>query len=295
MGLITAKYFHDCTETPLQFNTESGWKSVCTGLRLVVVGYVILIGGALAGWLLLRIGLDDGPIVRLTSRSTQDDRDTFILLGVLALTGAGLFSYGFVLAGQWQCLMYAPQRQHTKELMYVCFNLVLVGSLLNAIGVYLDGARTYAAIREGLDEVAKLDPLSPGTLLQLGSIALGLVGSLVFSQFLRSVASCFQDRARVRSVDLNLGFVGLLVGGSAGTLLCVARLSFRAEFVPWLVSGWLLCFLWHLYLVYSVCRCLEDGLTSGAEVNGKWTRQDQGATALHSLSGLHRLVKQTEE
>lgn len=295
MSLVTAKYFRDCTETPLQANTESGWKAVSTGLRLVALGYVILISGAVAGWLLLRAGMEDGPIVGLSSDAIQEERETCLLLGVLILAATALFSYGFVLVGQWHCLMYSPQHQNAKELMYVCFNLVLLGSLLNVVGAYLDGARTYAALRQGLAEVANLDPWSPGTLLQLCSVVLGLLGSLVFSQFLRTVASCFQDRARTQSVDLNLGFVGLLLGGSAGTLLCVARLSFRAAFLPWLACGWLLCFLWHLYLVCSVYRCVEDGLKRGAEVDGKWLRRDQGSIVMHSLSGLHRLANRVKD
>lgn len=294
MSLITAKYFHDCTETPLQFNSESGWKGVSAGLRLVTVGYVFLVGGAILGGLLLRLGWDDGPLVRMTSYSIREDRDLFLLMGLLALGATALFSYVLVLAGQWRCLMYAPQRQHSKELMYICVNLVLLGLILNGAGIYLD-AGSYLALREGFDSMTKLDLGRPGLLLQLGSLVVGLVGSLVFSQFLRGVAHCFQDQACVRSVDLNLGFVGLLLGGSAGVVFCVSRLSLRSEILPWLIGGWLLCFIWHLYLVYSAYRCVEDGLLRGVEVEGKWIRQHQSrAVGVRTLSGLHRLAKRAE-
>jgi hypothetical protein len=292
MTLITAKYFRDRSETPPQFNTESGWKAISIGLRAIALGYFFLIVGATIGGLLLGMGLDRGPLAHLVRHSAQETRDSFLLIGILALGATALVSYLLVLAGQWLCLMYAPQRQNSKELMYVCFSLLLFGSLLSAAGVYLDGARLYAALHEG---TAELDFKKPATLLVLSSVVLGLVSSLVFSQFLRSVASCFQDRARIRSVDLNLGFVGLLLGGSVGTWLCVSRLSFRSEFLPWLVGGWLLCFLWHLQLVSSVYRCVEEGLRRGVEVNGPWTRKDRASSpAIPRPSGLQRTVSRVK-
>src|SRR5262249_32261999 len=152
--------------------------------------------------------------------------------------------------------------------MYVCINCVLIGSLLNVVGVYLDGGQTYAALQQGVRGLDQIDLLSPGNLLQLISGALGLFGSLVFSQFLRNVASCFDDRSRVGSVDLNLGFVGLLLGSSIGTLFLVPRLAPRGELLPWLAGGWLVCFAWHLWLVRSVRRCVEDGLERSLAQSG---------------------------
>jgi hypothetical protein len=294
MTLITSKYFTDPSETALHFNTETGWQAVSKGLRLIAAGYFILIGGTIAGLLLLRLGLEDGPaIVAINIRF--DDRENLLLLGVLTLGLTAVFSYGFILLGQWHCLMYAPQGHHAKELIYICFNCLLVGSALNAVGAYLDGARTYAALRQGLAEVEKLNPWSPGNLLQLGSAGLGLFGSLVFSQFLRSVATCFQDQGRVRAADLYLSFMGLLLGGSIGTLFFVKRLSFRTEFFPWLVTGWLLCFIWHLYLVRSASRGVDEGLlrSSGVNTTGL-SSEETGSIAIHTLSGLHRLAQRAQ-
>ncbi len=231
----------------------------------------------------------------MSSDAIQEQREGCLLLGLLTLVATAVFSYGFVLFGQWRCLMYSPQHQHAKEVMYVCFTLVLLGSLLNGVGAYLDRARAFAAMQRGLAEVVTLDLRSPGTLLQLCSLVLGLIASLVFSQFLRNVATCFQDQARIRNVDFNLGFVGLLLGGSVGAVLYAARLSLLTRFLPWLAAGWLFCFLWHLYLVASVCCCVENHLNRGAAVEGKWIRQHEGSVALHTLSGLHRMVKRVQD
>ena len=116
--------------------------------------------------------------------------------------------------------------------------------------------------------------------------------SLVFSQFLRNVASCFNDRARVRSVDFNLAFVGLLLGGSVGTVFCVHRIASKTELLPWLAGGWLLCFAWHLWLVKSVRRCVDDGL--GADPGPRVLPRPKGLSGVRvvrTLSGLRRLAQ----
>ena len=45
---------------------------------------------------------------------------------MLTLGVTAFLSYGLVLAGQWRCLMYAPERQNAKELMYLCLNSVFL-------------------------------------------------------------------------------------------------------------------------------------------------------------------------
>jgi hypothetical protein len=292
MSLITAKYVNASTETALQYNSETGWRAVSRGLRLVVLGYIILIGGTGLGLALLRLGLSDAPLIRTAAGA--EDRDLVLLMALGALGLTALFSYGLVLVGQWHCLMYSPQAQHAKELMYVCFNCVLMASLMNGLGAYLDGGSTYAALRAGPDELDRLDLWSAGNLLQLGSAALGLLGAWLFSGFLRTVASCLQDRARARSVDVSLLLMGLLLGGSVGALFLVQRLSFRAQSVPWLVAGWLLCFALHLSAVNGVSRCLQAGLRRG--LSRTMIRVvPRGAVAMHTLSGLHRMVEGTKD
>jgi hypothetical protein len=291
MSLWTSRYLMDLEDEPLPVNSDAGWQAVSRGLLFVVVGYLALIAGSVLGLLLIRLGVEDGPVIQHLNRD-MEDRETFLLLGLAALGLTALFSYGLVLVGQWHCLRYAPQHQHAKELMYLCFNCLVVGSALNVAGAYLDGARTYAALRGGLDEVNRLDLGSTGNVLLLASMGLGLVASLVFSQFLRNVASYFRAEALVRSVDLNLAFVGLLLGGSLGTLFLVRRGAPKAELLPWLAAGWLLCFAWHLYLVNGVRRCVRQGLNAGPGQGGASPREvSAGTVHIHSLSGLYRMAR----
>jgi hypothetical protein len=294
MSLTTAKYLPDGGDTPLQFNVESGWQEICRGLGHVVWGYAVLVGGCLLGAGLLWLALD-GRLITTWAGATVQDRQSVLALGVLTLGLTAFVSYGMVLTGQWRCLMYAPERQSAKELMYLCLNCVFLASGLNVLGVILDGGRSYAALRDGWEGVERIDLWSAGNLAQLGSAGLGLFASLVFSQFLRNVASCFHDRARVRSVDLNLALMGLLLGGSAGTLFWAHRQALKTEMLPWLVGGWLLCFAWHLWLVNSVRRGVADGLGGRPALTVlPAPHRTAGGVALHSLSGLRRLANQAD-
>ena len=294
MSLTTVKFLQDAGDTPSLFNVESGWQEISRGLGHVVWGYAVLIGGCLLGAGLLWLALD-GRVVTGWAGATEQDRESVLALGVLTLGLTAFLSYGLVLMGQWRCLMYAPERQNAKELMYLCLNCVFLASALNVVGVILDGARSYAALQQGWEGVEGIDVWSTGNLVQLGSAGLGLFASLVFSQFLRNVASCFNDRARVRSVDLNLALVGLLLGGSAGTLFWVHRLASKAEMLPWLVGGWLLCFAWHLWLVHSVRRGVADCLRRQPALAVRPAPHRAAAgIALHSLSGLRRLANKAD-
>ncbi len=292
MTLTTAKYLGAPAESALHFNTEAGWRSVSRGLRLVVLGYVVLIGGTALGLALLQLGLSDALLVRRSAAG--EDRGLLLLMALLSLGLTAVLSYGLVLVGQWHCLMYSPQAQHAKELMYVCFNCVLMASLLNGLGAYIDDGRTYAALRKGVDELDRLDLWSAGNLLQLGSAALGMLGAWVFSGYLRAVAGCLNDRARARSVDVSLLLMGLLLGGSVGALFLVQRLSFRAQSVPWLVAGWLFYFALHLNAVHGVSRCLQAGLRRGLS-RTMLRVVPHGAVTMHTLSGLHRLANGTKK
>jgi hypothetical protein len=291
MSLSTSQYVVSPTDTPLEFNTETGWRAIRKGLALVMGGYFILVCGGVLALVSVWLGVGEGPAAR-DAGDSMTDQEGFLLLGVLVLGLTAVLSYGLVLAGQWHCLKYAPQGKHAKELMYACVNCVLVGSILNAVGAYLDGGRTFDILQDGLAAVDKIDLFSPSNVLLLAGAVLGLVNMLVFSQFLRSVAGCFQDPSRQRTGDLNLGFVGLLVGGSFGALFYLPRVGLRGALLPWLAGAWLLCLAWHLCLVTRAYACVGDGLRGSAGSPETPPGEGQpGSLSAHTLSGLHRLAK----
>ena len=287
MSLRSADFLQHVNDQPMQYNGGPGWQQISAGLQLVSVGYCVLLLGSAAGTVFVWLALS-GP----TAGDGPSERNPFPLMAAATLFLTALFSYGLVLAGQWRCLMYAPQRHSAKELMYICFHCLLVGSLLSAIGAWLDGGKTYAALQQGWAGLQGLDFWSAGNLMQVGSVLMGVLGSLVFSQFLRNVADCFSDRRGARAVDLNLWFMGLMIGGSVGALFFVRALTLKGDTLPWLVSGWLLCFAWHLWLVLRVRRCVADGLR---RVAVQWAppvpAAGVGAVLTHTLSGLRRIAR----
>jgi hypothetical protein len=293
VSLATAKYFNDRGESPLQIKLEPGWQETSRGLALVAWGYAVLVGGSALGAALVWLALDGGGLLGRFG-AARKDQDGLLLLGVGAVALTAALSYALVLAGQWRCLLYAPERQSAKEVMYLCINAVLVASVLNVLGAWVDGGRTYAALQGGWDEVARLDCGGAGVLLEAVSAGLGLFASLLFSLFLRSVASCFADRARVLSVDVNLGLVGLLLGGSAGAALYAPPRALHAGLLAWLAGGWLLCFAWHLALVRSLRRSVDAALLSAAPARvlpAPRSMPGAGVLPTHSLSGLRRLAQ----
>ncbi len=288
MTLRSAQFLQDAGVPALQFHDEFGWRQISAGLRIVSVGYGVMIVGSILSGLLVWQALA-GQVV--PGMGEEAGRNLFVSLTALAVLLTAVCSYGLVMLGEWRCMMYAPPRHSAREVMYVCFNSLLASAVLNCVGVYLEGGQTYAALQQGWEGVRELNVWSAGNLMQLTSIGLGVLGSLVFSQYLRNVADCFHDRRGARAVDFNLGFIGLMIGGSLGAYFGLHAVTLGADTLPWLAGGWLLCFTWHLWLVLRVRRCVANGVRTAAQARTPKRRSKVVAVLAHTLSGLHRLAR----
>ena len=296
MSMVTARYLVTAADSKaVRLNSDSGWRSIGQGLGVVAFGYAALLVGGALGALLLYGAASGRPVLGCYALDAAGQED-LQLLGVVVLGSGAALGFGAVLLGQWLCLMYAPQGGGAKESIYVCFTCVLVASALIAAGVYLDGDRAYAALGDGQGGWRQLDLHRAGLLLLAAGTALGLVGVLVFTLFLRGLAACFRDRARVLGVDLNVWAVGLLLGGSVGATGVAYRLAPEVDLAPWLAGGWLACFAWHVCVVLSVRRCVRDNLRRHDLARASRARIPAlGRADMHSLSGLHRLARGTAE
>jgi hypothetical protein len=292
-----AKSRKETPETPAQSQREAGWKGIGTGLALVMWGYGILVAGSILGPVLLWLAVDGARQFPELER-LKGERGTLVLVGALILGVTALLSYGLLLAGQWYCLMSSPL-QRGQGFLCICLTTVILAATLTVFGAIQDGKGTYTALQQGGAELARLNPSSPGSLLLITSAALGLFGSLIFSQFLRCIATRFDDYNRMRSVDFNLTCVGVLLGGSVGAMICAHRFAFRPDVLPWLAGGWLGCIAWHLLLVWSVRACVKEGLAAGfadvvpesaPSVEVPVPMAKPGAITMNTLSGLRRLA-----
>jgi hypothetical protein len=295
----TAQYIKETAqETPLRYNQKSAWEGIGTGLGLVVWGYGALVAGVGLGTGILWHVSGTGPLKSLIGPA-QHNRAALLPLGIAIIGLSVLVSSGLILTGQWRCLMDAPQQQKSKGFLLVSLAVFLFALVLSIGGVCLDGARTYNALLNGGPELSNFDACTPGNLLLAGAAGLVLFSSLLFSQFLRNVSACFDDAGQMRSVDTNLAFVGLLLGGSVGIMFCAYRFAFRAEVLPWLIGGWLVCVVWQLLLASGVRQCIDDGLRGcledslsdlpapAPEPEARFTR---GSVTMNTLSGLRRLA-----
>jgi hypothetical protein len=288
MPLDTARFLQDPDNHPQQYD-ESGWRQIRTGLLFVAIGYSALILGSIVSGALIRLALSGQYLP--SPGEEEDFQKQLALLVASSLVVTAVCSYGLVMLGQFRCMMYAPPRHCAKEVMYVCFQCLFVAFVLNGFGVYLDEGKTYAALQDGWPGVRILNPRSVANYMHLASFVLGIVSTLVFSQYLRKVAECFDDCGGVQAVDLNLVFMGLMIGGSVGVYYCVGWLKLKGIPLVWPAAGWLLCLFWQLWLVLRIRRCVHSGLRRAAEE--RIPILPTGAIQTATLSGLHRRAKET--
>jgi hypothetical protein len=300
--LSTAKYCKRAPEAPAPADEAVSWRSISTGLVLVEWGYGILISGGLLGPGLLWLAVAGVPLPPWLA-TFKADRSAVVLVGLGVLGVTALLSYGLVVGGQWRCQLFAPRRRASKQLLCIGLLTTILASTTTAVAAFQDGGQTYAALQRGEDELVHLNLSSPSYLLLAGSAALALFGSLIFSQFLRNVASHFHDRPRMQGIDFNLTCVGLLLGGSVAIMICAPRFVFRPEVLPWLAGGWFVCVVWHWLLVRSVSECVTEELLAGLEAGvcvsppprpAPAAKLVPGAAAMHTLSGLRRLASKAD-
>jgi hypothetical protein len=177
-------------------------------------------------------------------------------------------------------------------MMLACLTCFLVGLVLHMAAPFAGGVQSYETWQDPLERLKPSDLLQGSALIHVVGCGLWLVSAVAFSQFLRSVAACFNDAGKARSLDTYLLVVSLLLGASIGLPLCVPRLGSQADLVFWLAGGWFLCYVWYLLLIARVRSCILKGLEGPgrprAAADG-WAAVGQHAP--HTLSGLHRLCQ----
>jgi hypothetical protein len=288
MTLDTARFLQNTDNQPQQYE-ESGWRQIRTGLLIVAIGYGVLILGSITSGALIRLAISGKY---LPSPGEEEDlQKVFTWLTASALVVTAVCSYSLVMLGQFRCMMYAPPRHCAREVMYVCCQCLLVAAVLNGLGVYLDEGKTFAALQDGWHGVRRPNPWSVANLMHLASFVLGVISTLVFSLYLRKVAECFDDSRGAKAVDLNLVFMGLIIGGSAGACLCMGGLKLKGVTLVWPAAAWLLCLIWHLWLVLRIRRCVYDGLRKASEE--RIPILPTGTMQTSTVSGLHRRACQT--
>jgi hypothetical protein len=259
---LTMSFYDIRPDDPAYTNTvlrmEVGWYEVRKGLNRILMGYFTLIGGVLFGFglIVMTCMMESGG----KKFTTSQEVGFMVGLGVWAITG--FVSWGMLVAGHWQCLMNAPDRRGAKWLMFVCMTCVAIGPAMNAAASASGLNKNYDLIRQGPVGLRKLDTRSTAGFTQVTGTVLCLAASVLFILFLRAVASCFEDRARVGLSNLYLLFCLVLGGGTAYLIFGDPRLLAQKQIVQALGVGWLVCFIGYLFLIGSISRCINVGMRS---------------------------------
>jgi hypothetical protein len=224
------------------------WRELRGGLTLALVGQPLaLVLGLVGLYLLATWGGALGARLDL-------DPDDAALIGWVPIGGA-LLGYVLLLAGQWRCLLYAPQGCGAKDVQFACLLCTFAAPLCFAGGQLLGGAATFAALEGGPAELIQLDLLGGGPLLQLTGLAFALGGILLSSAFARAVCRFLNDADGARGVTCFVWFVAFLVGATVGLFLQSGRTTPQGV-LPGLALAWLLCLLWHALLVCGAVRLI---------------------------------------
>jgi hypothetical protein len=189
--------------------------------------------------------------------------EVILFSAILAATLAIMTSYGMLITGQWLCLMHAPERCGAKWMMFSAMTCLVAAPVLNitaSILVDQELARTHkrqdhtaTGIMRGVREYPQaLEEPDIYGYLRLSGTGLGMLSSLFFILFLRSVGRCFEDRTRALLAEIYPIFTVLLTTGMF--YLFYAGLEMRTDpsVVLALGGGWLLNFFFYLFLITSL-------------------------------------------
>ena len=265
-----------------EHRVELGWQEVGSGLLRIVMGYSLSVLSVIVGvgLILLVIPLHDEDETLLVLKRTQVDLIVLAGLGVMGL--AGMVSYAWIMMGNWRCLMHAPERNHAKWLMFASMTCIVMGPALGGVSGTLGGGSRI----ESLDRDEKAAPVTKAKsrsarvpsksfvtgaeehltvqdtsgILNLASGALGLLSGVLFLLFLRAVAGCFGDEARVRLVEIYLMFLLLSAGFTFFLLISQPKLAANSDFLLALAVGWLLEFVFFLVVILKVRGSIIRGL-----------------------------------
>jgi len=258
---------------------ELGWTEVRQGLGLVLRGYIVLILTAVALGVLAAVFLSLSPLEK--KKIPWQLRDIGPWLALAALGLVSLYCYGCVIVGHWRCLMNVPERRGARWLMFGCLTCVLAGPALN-FASNLTGVEKGAKWERGLDGIKELRMSKEGAIMAVGSAAVQGLGGILFILFLRAVARCFEDRARVTLVDVYLVFSIIVLVGTVYLGLTARDFDALVKRALLIGAGMLVNFLGYL-IVIGVVR---GGITSGLARLAPRTKDMTSGSALTSRAAL---------
>jgi len=236
---------------------ELGWPEVRRGLGMILRGCFILIGATMFLGLMIGIVITMSPKER--EKIPWQVRDIGFFLGLGAFGLVTLYCYGCVLVGHWRCLLNAPERRGARWLMFACITCLLAGPALG-IAASLTGVDQSPQFERGFNGFKAVKYSYEGAIMQLASGVVQVLASLLFILFLRAVAHCFEDKARVFLLDIYLVFTIVLLIMTLGIVVAAGNPLALLGYSLLLALGWLANFAGYIVAVASIRACITAGL-----------------------------------
>ncbi len=236
---------------------ELGWSEVRRGLGLILRGYLLLILAYVLFGVILGVIL--GMSAQDRAKIPWQVRDISLFLGLGLLGLFTIYCYGCVIVGHWRCLLNAPERRGARWLMFACLTCILAGPGLN-LAANLTGVNQKPKLEKGMSGIKEIKLTTEGAVMQVGSIGLSMAGNCLFILFLRAVASCFEDRARVVVIDIYLGFTALLLGATVWVVVTAPDWETLILHALVLGLGWAANFIGYLIIILLVRGAIRRGL-----------------------------------
>jgi hypothetical protein len=258
---------------------EMGWTEVRSGLGLILRGYIVLILAAVV------LGASAAVLLHLSPEERRKIpwqlREVGLWMGLGLFGLLSLYCYGCVIVGHWRCLMNVPERRGARWLMFGCLTCILAGPALN-VASNLTGVEKGAKWERGIAGVKELRMSKEGAIMAVGSAAVQALGGILFILFLRAVAGCFEDRFRVRIVDVYLVFSIILLIATIGLVLTARDFDALVKVALLIGAGLLVNFLGYLFVIGMV----HSGITSGLARLAPRSKNLVGGSPLTSRAAL---------
>lgn len=276
MSLMTQSLLPPTPEDA-ELAAETGWPDVARAIMRILFGHLLSI--ALFGELIILVAyIAMQPVGKPSAKGPTPAQ---LRLEIMAIIGLAVFGFGqmasivMIVRGQWACLLRSPERCYAKWLMFGCILFILVSPTAGFFSGFLaatdppqkkkkaNDQETFTDVIRSFEDYKDQSHLTTTSgLLQLASVAISLMSSLLFILYLRAVGRCWESDACVIAVDLYLIFVGILVASVIGLPLLAPGMLAKALVILALIGGAVLAFLWYLFLLFLVSTTISCGLAS---------------------------------
>ncbi len=243
---------------------ETGWHEVSKGFAQMLFGYAGFFVSCVMGIMILVSPFLGAPTLARVFGMLQNPTPGLMwtIMGGLAVLGLGsFFSYWLIWVGELKCMIYAPEREAARWIMFFCMTTLCASPVLSLIP-RLPGVPQMAELKKGARGEIKVEMTRTGMLLQGTSEMLAYGHSILFTLFLRAIAVGLRSKPHINLVNLNLAITLALIGFTLYLRLGVKDIEKHLPLVLACVGLWLLQTIFWITLLVLVRGLIESRMAN---------------------------------